>query len=129
MTCSWREFEVEETVDGETRAVRHVQILDRNRNDEVVVDERLEDVGTVEILTGPGSDTVAIDLASFSGDGGQVPNFTVDTGDGEDRITIISNESVEWDLTQIPEDRPGVRACHGGHRRRCAGPRPRISCT
>ena len=112
-----RLFEDEEIVNGQATSVQMVQILDTGNDDQVLAEKRLEGVGTVEVLSGPGRDRIVIDVDSFSGlgeaEGGGIPNIVVNAGPGDDTLSIVSDHSTQWDLTRLAET--GVGFVHAGN--------------
>ena len=111
-----RLLEDEEIVNGQATSVQMVQILDTGNDDQVLAEKRLEEVGTVEILSGAGRDRIVIDVDSFSAlgeaEGGGIPNIVVNAGLGDDTLSIVSDHSTQWDLTGLVET--GVGFVHAG---------------
>ena len=102
-----RLFEDEEIVNGQATSVQMVQILDTGNDDQVLAEKRLEEVGTVEVLSGAGRDRIVIDVDSFSAlgeaEGGRIPNIVVNAGLGDDTLSIVSDHSTQWDLSGLVE--------------------------
>ena len=102
-----RLLQIQEVVNGAAVDVQRVQILDRNDNT-VLAERNLEEIQVVEILTGGGDDTIVIDVSSFAnilqaGEVDETPFFAINTGLGQDNLSIVSDESAVWDLTRYEE--------------------------
>ncbi len=89
-----------ERANGDMKNVNYVQIVDRNTGN-VVAKQRLADVSRVSVNTGRGDDWVTIKADSFQdlSDGEAVPEFLVDTGEGDqDRLEITHGGDLKWSV-------------------------------
>ena len=108
-----RLFEEQETVGNQSAMVQRVKVLDADNQALVLASTTFADGQTIVIRTGAGSDEIAIDVGSFEqasdGGAGALPALVIDMGTGEaDTLRMLSDEAVDWNLSQIAETGGGT---------------------
>ena len=108
-----RLFEEQETIGHQSAMVQRVKVLDADNQALVLASTTFAEGQTIVIRTGAGSDEIAIDVGSFEqasdGGAGALPALVIDMGTGEaDTLRMLSDEAVDWNLSQIAETGGGT---------------------